>query len=457
MGAARLRLSGWIEKSLFSKLNVTMSANKTPNGLAPGQVLGKYRLARKIAEGGSGTVWKARDQMEGIWVALKIPLQKLDGTVDEESIRKEIRLVASLRHPNILPIKNADLIDGRIVLATELCAGTLDDRSKPMMPHRIIAIMKQVLEALAYAHQQRVVHCDVTPGNIFLFPDGRAALGDFGISRYQRGRIVTMDEFGTPGYVAPEQAYGKPTFASDCFAAALILYEYITGYLPHWPFEWPLRGVDRLQNRTNWSFMRLIRKALELSPKDRFYNADEMMQVLSGVVPELLSGNGAKSRRKRATRGADWRRVRREAFLTRYEKVLNPEFGCVTCGEPICEIMSGCPWCGETRNRFEHDSVFPGYCPDCRKGVLPEWRYCPWCYGRPFAEFEQRRRADRRYKARCVACSGKLMPFMSYCPWCRHKTARPWRIHPFPDRCRRCRWSIDTSFWTHCPWCRGKC
>lgn len=431
-----------------------MSTFKNGNGLAAGHLIGKYKLSRRLGEGGSGEIWKARDQIEGIWVALKLPLARLDGTVDEHGIRKEIRLVASLRHPCIMPIKNADLIDGRIVLATELSVGTLADRHKPMMPHRILMIMKQVLEALAYAHSQRVVHCDVTPGNIFLFPDGRTALGDFGISRYQRGRIVTMDEFGTPGYVAPEQAYGKPTFASDCFSAGLILYEYITGFLPQWPFEWPLRGAERLQNRTNWSFMRVVRKALELSPRKRYVNADEMLKAILAAVPELVAGNGAGRPRRKAI--SDWRRVRREAFRAKYERVLNPEFGCVTCGEPISEIMSGCPWCGERGNRFEHASAFPDYCPDCRKGVLPEWRYCPWCYGPGFATHADRRRQDRRYKSKCSECSGKLMPFMKFCPWCRRKVKRAWRIHPFPERCPRCRWSVDTSFWGNCPWCLSK-
>ena len=172
----------------------------------------------------------------------------------------------------------------------------------------------------SYAHSQRVVHCDVTPGNIFLFPDGRTALGDFGISRYQRGRIVTMDEFGTPGYVAPEQAYGKPTFASDCFAAGLILYEYITGYLPQWPFEWPLRGADRLKNRTNWSFMRVVRKALELSPRKRYSNADEMLKAILAAAPELVAGNGGMKSIKALTQTAPKR--------SRYWKSSGPTSSC---------------------------------------------------------------------------------------------------------------------------------
>ncbi|MHC4468753.1 MAG: protein kinase domain-containing protein, partial [Planctomycetota bacterium] len=93
-----------------------------------------------------------------------------------------------------------------------------------------------MLDGLSYAHQKRIVHCDVTPGNIFLFPNGRAAIGDFGIGILIEGRMKTIDDYGTPGYVAPEQAFGKPTYRSDCFSVALILYEFLTGVLPRWPF-----------------------------------------------------------------------------------------------------------------------------------------------------------------------------------------------------------------------------
>ena len=84
-----------------------MTTPRNGNGLAAGHIIGKYKLSRRLGEGGSGEIWKARDQIEGIWVALKLPLARLDGTIDEASIRKEIRLVASLRHPCIMPIKMA--------------------------------------------------------------------------------------------------------------------------------------------------------------------------------------------------------------------------------------------------------------------------------------------------------------------------------------------------------------
>ena len=248
--------------------------------LRRGRRLGKYRLAKYLGEGGSCEVWKARDTVEGIWVALKIPLADTHGKRDNQALLREVRLVAQLRHPHIMPVKNADIIGDHAVLATELSVGTLDDCSRPMSVRRILSIAAQVLDGLAYAHRKRMVHCDVTPGNIFLFPNGRAALGDFGIGLQVKGRMRTVDDFGTPGYVAPEQAYGKPTYRSDCFAVGLILYEYITGVLPRWPFTWPPKGYKRLRERTSLAFAGFVKQALTIDPARRFANAEKMRSAL---------------------------------------------------------------------------------------------------------------------------------------------------------------------------------
>ncbi|UCG47353.1 MAG: protein kinase, partial [Phycisphaerales bacterium] len=322
--------------------------------LTRGRRLGKYRLAVCLGEGGTCEVWKARDCVEGIWVALKIPLKDVQGRRDNQALLREVRLVARLRHAHIMPLKNADIIDGHAVLATELSAGTLEDCSKPMSVRRIISIIGQVLEGLAYAHRRRVVHCDVTPGNIFLFPNDRAAIGDFGISLQLKGRMKTVDDFGTPGYVAPEQAYGRPTYTSDCFAVGLILYEYLTGFLPRWPFRWPPRGYKRLRARASLALVKFLKTALSVDPEKRFGNADQMRTALIHVVPKGLKmpALGRSSGRRKL----DWRKMRSEAFLKRYGKLLSGVFKCVECGEPVAESMVACPWCGSDRNRFDENT-----------------------------------------------------------------------------------------------------
>ena len=434
------------------KMSKTRTTSSSSLDLKPGRRLGKYRLAKALGEGGSSEVWKARDSVEGIWVALKIPLADVNGARDNQALLREVRLVAQLRHPHIMPVKNADIIDGHAVLATELSVGTLADCSRPMSVRRIISIAAQVLDGLAHAHRRRMVHCDVTPGNIFLFPNGRAALGDFGIGLKLKGRMRTVDDFGTPGYVAPEQAYGRPTFRSDCFAVGLILYEYITGVLPKWPFRWPPKGCKRLRERTSLAFVRFLKQALEVDPDRRFSSAEKMRAALLAAVPRNLKL--APILKSAARKKLDWQKMRRGAFIKRYGKVVPAVFRCADCGEPIAESMICCPWCGSGRNRFDTDTPFSHVCTRCHRGVLPEWRFCPWCFGPGFASPASTRTPGVRYHARCRHCNGKLMRFMRYCPWCRRKVRRPWQVRPFPEICTRCGWSVDASFWNYCPWCK---
>jgi len=427
-------------------------ASNSPVRLGRGMRLGKYRLVKRLGRGGYGTVWKARDTVEGIWVALKIPHVKADGQTDNQALLREVRLVAGLRHEHLMPVKNADIIKGYAVLATELSVGTLADRCKPMAPRRLVGIIGQVLEGLAHAHRHRVVHCDVTPGNIFLFPDGRAALGDFGISLQYTGRMGTVDEFGTPGYVAPEQAYGKPTYASDCFAVGLILYEYLTGYLPRWPFRWPFRGHERLRERTSAQMVRFLQKALRVDPNQRFGRADVMLTALLESVPRPMRPclEGVRLRPPRTR----WTIQRRQAFVKRYARILGPLSRCVDCGEPIAECMQICPWCRSERNRFDTRSRYDYVCPRCHRGVLAEWRYCPWCYGPGFASPSERRTPGVHYHSRCRYCGGGLQRFMRYCPWCRRKVRRAWKVKVFPEVCTSCGGPVDSEFWHYCPWCR---
>jgi hypothetical protein len=266
-----------------------------------------------------------------------------------------------------------------------------------------------------------------------------------------KGRVVTSDVYGTPGYIAPEQAYGKPTFRSDCFAVALILYEYITGYLPRWPFRWPLRAHNRLLAKTSRKFVKFMHKALETDPEKRFANAGQMLTALLEATPRKFRNGYHKEQEK--NRLADWTKIRRETFIGRYSKILGADFKCVDCGEPIAESMLICPWCGSSRNRFDRRSNFDYVCPSCHKGVLAEWRYCPWCYGPGFKSPAKSKTPGVRYHGRCKHCGGKLMRFMRYCPWCRRKVRNRWRIAAFGEICSQCRGPVDTSYWSYCPWC----
>ncbi|MCF7975480.1 MAG: protein kinase [Phycisphaerae bacterium] len=433
-------------------MNVKNSQTESTHlGLRSGQRLGKYQLIKHLGTGGSCEVWKARDSVEDIDVALKIPLIGVNGKRDNMQLFREIRLVSQLRHPSILRTKNADIIDGHLVLATEVSMGTLDDRSRPMAPSRLFPIMIQVLDGLAHAHAHKVVHCDVSPTNIFLLPQGRAALGDFGISLRIQGRMTTIDDFGTPGYVAPEQAYGRPTYSSDCFAVGLIFYEYITGVLPRWPFNWPFKGYQRLRDKTSQTFVQFLKRALTLDPDKRYTHANDMLCAFMEAIPQKFQASPL-GRPVNGTR-PDWVKMRREAFQRKYGQILNTHHVCKHCKEPMSEAMLACPWCGAADHRFDQTTQFDYYCDRCHRGMLPEWKFCPWCYGPGYEPFKSEPVTGLRFHGHCEHCHGKLMRFMRYCPHCQRKIVQPWPLRSMPEVCGHCEGPVDSHFWRFCPWC----
>lgn len=254
------------------------------------QVLGKYRIRRRIGAGGFATVYEAYDTIEGIPIALKVP--NLDH-VDKESlnaIQREVRLTARLDHENILPLRNAMMIDGHLVIATPLGEQTLTDRLHYRLGAKTaLSYTEQLVDALAYAHDVRVIHCDIKPDNVILFPEGHVRLADFGIAKVAlRTRTIMGSGQGTVGYIAPEQAMGKPSFRSDVFSMGLLIYRMFAGELPAWPFDWPLPGAERLRRTVSRDFIGFLRRAIEVRERKRFRDGVQMQRAFQAVAPKAL-------------------------------------------------------------------------------------------------------------------------------------------------------------------------
>ena len=257
------------------------------------QMLGKYRVRRRIGVGAFATVYEAYDTIEGVPVALKIP--DLD-QLDQESlnlIRREVRLTARLEHENILPLRNAMMIDGYFVIATPLGRQTLADRlHRRLGPKTALSYTEQLLSALAYAHEERIIHCDIKPDNVILFPGGVVRLADFGIAKVAlRTRTIMGSGQGTVGYMAPEQAMGKPSFRSDVFSMGLLIYRMFAGELPEWPFDWPLPGAERLRRTVSRDFISFIRRAIEIRERKRYRDGVQMERAFQAVKPRALRGS----------------------------------------------------------------------------------------------------------------------------------------------------------------------
>jgi len=181
------------------------------------QKLGKYRIEKRLAEGPYASVYAAMDTIEGQRVALKVPRAEHSDKASLEDFKREARLAARLYHPNILPLKDASFIDGRFVIVTPLGDETLATRlSRRVSMAMLIDFADQLLDALAYAHSERVLHCDVKPENLILFGRDNLMLADFGIAKTAL-RTIKASGSGTLGYLAPEQAMGRPSPRSDVF------------------------------------------------------------------------------------------------------------------------------------------------------------------------------------------------------------------------------------------------
>ncbi len=415
------------------------------------QKLGKYRIERRIADGPIAAVYEAVDTIHGLRVALKVPHESAMNDFFLADFKREARLAHRLEHPNILPIRDASFIDGRFVIAMPLGDCALGNRMRRRLStDSAMQFTEQALAAVAHAHAANVIHCDIKPDNFIVFPENRLKLTDFGFSKVAQHTLKASGS-GTVGYIAPEQALGRPKFQSDVFSLGLVIYELLSGYLPEWPYDWPPPEIKRVRAKLKPQLVDWLRRAIEVRPEKRFRSAVTMYREFK----RLRNGSGKKKRRIQADDPSLWQRVLFRQFQRKYRKPLETRFECRQCSGPVAETMRCCPWCGSEPPLDRHASRDPAECPRCGRGVKLDWHYCPSCYGPGFEVETTRRYADKRYVAKCgnEKCRGPLMAFMRYCPWCRAKTKRPWKLPGSSSRCPHCRWGVDTDFWHYCPWC----
>lgn len=257
-------------------------------GLRRRQLVGQYRIEQKLAEGGFADVYRAYDTVEGIPVAFKVPHADLVGKQTLEQFRREVRLVAKLDHPNILGIKTAGMIDGRFVIVSSLGVESLADRMQRRMARTTArSFALQLAAALAYSHRHRVVHCDVKPENLIVFPENKLRLADFGLAKVAL-RTLEASGSGTVGYLAPEQALGKPSPRSDVFSAGLVIWRVCGGQLPEWPFRWPYPGSDRVRRGWSRPWIEVVRRATQVDDKRRFASGMQLLAALERAAPRAI-------------------------------------------------------------------------------------------------------------------------------------------------------------------------
>ncbi len=275
--------------------------------LGPGSVVGHYRIEEQIGAGSFAAVFRAADVRLDRSVALKI--LKPGTTMTPASVLAEARIAAALNHPNVCTVYSVDDGEGVPMIAMEYLDGqTLDAliREGSLSAARSAELASQVASGMAAAHARGVVHGDLKPQNVFVTHEGVAKILDFGLAQRPASRSVDPFEtievapsddgegmFGTPGYMAPEQARGAAASAkSDVFAVGAILYEMLTGRKA-FPGRNVLQVLDQIRNVKPGSlaaelpdpFSTIVRRALEPDPAERTITMRDLAERLAQAVP----------------------------------------------------------------------------------------------------------------------------------------------------------------------------
>jgi eukaryotic-like serine/threonine-protein kinase len=209
-----------------------------------GQRIGPYVIERKLGAGGMASVWLAWDEKRGQRVAIKVMSEAIEseGQIAARFL-DEIRHHAMLRHPGIVAVRDVFSAGGLPCLVMDLAPGgslasMLEERAQRRLPVEVaLPLIREVLDALDYAHRQGMVHRDVKPSNVLLDASKQhALLADFGIALAagERRRTRVGQSIGTTAYMSPEQirATGSIDYRSDVYAVGCVLYELLTGRPP---------------------------------------------------------------------------------------------------------------------------------------------------------------------------------------------------------------------------------
>ena len=265
-----------------------------------GQKLGDYEILGILGAGGMGKVYKVRNIISDRVEAMKILLPDLAGQKDlADRFLREIKLLASLSHPNIAALRTALTLDNQLVMIMEYVDGvTLSSRLQQgaIPPGQAVKYIDQVLDALSYAHKQNIIHRDIKPANMMLMPDGTVKLMDFGIARSASDRSLTMTgtTLGSLNYMPPEQVKGDPADnRSDLYSLGVSLYEMVTGQLPFQADSNYAMMAAHLQETPKPPIVlrpgipqplnQIILMALAKDPGQRFQSADAFRGALKSV------------------------------------------------------------------------------------------------------------------------------------------------------------------------------
>ncbi|NLE01650.1 MAG: serine/threonine protein kinase [Fibrobacter sp.] len=278
---------------------MNMLKNRTAESI-PSRI-GHYRILNKVGKGGMGDIYRAIQEPLNRVVALKILPPQLSRD-DEFAKRFEIeaKAISLLQHQNIVSCFDYGEDDGLRFFAMQFVDGTDLGRhiaENKMLPiAEIVDLSKQICRGLRYAHSCNVIHRDIKPQNILLEKNGVARISDFGIAKIFSGTNITMtgSAVGTPEYMSPEQAQGKPLdVQTDIYSLGILMYEMLTRHPPFTgnnPMAVAYKQVHELpappslkRKDTPKRLELIILKALKKDKRDRYSSIEELLDHLDSV------------------------------------------------------------------------------------------------------------------------------------------------------------------------------
>ena len=274
-----------------------------------GQSVGDYEVLSILGLGGMGKVYKVRNVISDRAEAMKVLLPDLTAHQSlADRFLREIRLLASLNHPNIAALRTALTYENQLVMIMEFVEGeTLANRiaRAPISTAEAVNYSEQILSALSYAHKHNIIHRDIKPANMMLTPQGVVKLMDFGIARSGTDGSLTSTgtTLGSLNYMPPEQVRGDAADArSDIYSFGISLYELLTGKLPfQGDSQYSLMTAQLNQQPPSPISLRadvppalneIILMAMAKEPADRFQSADAFCNALKSVPVSALPSPG---------------------------------------------------------------------------------------------------------------------------------------------------------------------
>ncbi|MFZ4735585.1 MAG: protein kinase domain-containing protein [Bradymonadia bacterium] len=298
--------------NLHVVIDEARAAYNTP--VAPGTIFeGKYQVLEEIGRGGMGVVYRGHDLSLDRLVAIKV-LPEQFNTDDEviQRFKKEARAMATLDHPNVVPVyaigqfRNfhyfvMKFLEGKTV--ADILEEMRRDGRERFEPRDVQRVVIDVCRGLSHAHGKGLIHRDIKPGNIMVGGDLAVTIMDFGIVKEEKGGenlTRTGLVFGTPEYMAPEQAQGHalPGPTTDIYSLGVVAYEMLSGAPPFrgdTPFsvvikhikEPPEPLVERVPGVSR-AFQEIVFRALEKKTERRYASAEQMREAMASIDPDLL-------------------------------------------------------------------------------------------------------------------------------------------------------------------------